>query len=77
MRTGSPIAREKYEQIFDGEWVCVPTRGHLDQCCGCGLVHETDYRRLGGGSLELRRTVKVRATAAVRREKRKREKQKP
>jgi hypothetical protein len=58
--------RTKYHQVIDGEWVRPAARGFKEQCCGCGLVHRTDYRVVDG-AVEFRATVDARATAAVRR----------
>jgi hypothetical protein len=55
-------------QFFDRVWERIPWRGFQNQCCGCGLVHDINFRRGPGGSLEAQFTVNARATAAVRRE---------
>lgn len=55
-----------YEQIIEGEWYRPTMKGHRNQCCGCGLVHVVDYRKLKVG-LEVRVKVDQRATAAARR----------
>lgn len=56
----------KYEQVHDGQWFAVRKRGHKNQCCSCGLVHNIDYR-IKDGLQEIRFTTDRRATAAVRR----------
>ena len=55
-----------YYQVTDGEWTEVPRRGFKEQCCSCGLVHQTDFRVLDG-RFQFRATVDNRATAAARR----------
>ncbi|WP_316234949.1 MULTISPECIES: hypothetical protein [unclassified Bradyrhizobium] len=57
-----------YQQVHDGEWVRPVRRGHLDQCCGCGLVHVVDYV-IEDGILYFRARVDRRLTAAARRAK--------
>lgn len=47
------------------EWV-VPTKRIRDQCCDCGLIHEIEYR-IVGGQVEFRARRHKRATAAARR----------
>jgi len=76
----SPASKKKvkkypdntYYQVIDGEWVDVPWRGFKEQCCSCGLVHIVDYRTVDDNKLQFRATVDNRATAAVRRGKKKR-----
>lgn len=74
----------RYHKTQDGETLVVPLE-HKVACCDCGLVHRVKVEPFrvetigprGGkkvGPLKLRRTVwrDERATAAVRRERRKR-----
>jgi len=56
-----------YYQVIDGEWVSIPWRGFKEQCCGCGLIHKTDYRVIENNTLQFKATVDNRATAAARR----------
>jgi hypothetical protein len=58
--------RTKYIQVEDGEWIEPAMRGYRDQCCGCGLVHVTDFRVVEG-RVQYRAWQDGRATAAVRR----------
>lgn len=59
--------KTEYYWVSDGEWIQIPWKGFKDQCCGCGLVHRTDYRVTKSNTLEFKATVDNRATAAVRR----------
>ena len=58
--------RRTYHQLQDGEWVQPKVKGFKEQCCGCGLVHATEYRVVDG-KIQFRATVDNRATAAARR----------
>ena len=60
-----------YEEVVEGEWVTPKHRGYRHQCCGCGLVHDMDFRVVDGG-VQYRVRVNARATAAVKRAKRSR-----
>lgn len=62
---------DEYEHIEDGKWTRVVARGHENACCDCGLVHKIDYRIARDGALEVRFRRDKRATAALRRKKRK------
>jgi hypothetical protein len=69
----SPIAkvtcmskREKYHQLYDGDWVLISRRGHRHMCCDCALVHIIDMRDVRNGT-EMRFRRDNRATAAARR----------
>lgn len=55
-----------YHQVKEGDWTPIPRRGHRNQCCDCGNVHDIDYREYEG-ALEMRVRVNRRATAAARR----------
>ena len=57
----------KYEQIHDGQWFRPVMKGHLEQCCHCGLVHQTDFKIDKDGKLWMRSKQKPKSTAAVRR----------
>lgn len=58
---------DKYEQIYEGDWIRPKRRGFREQCCDCGLVHDVDFR-IKDGEVEFRISkVNRRATAAVRR----------
>lgn len=56
----------KYFHVKEGDWTAIPRRGHRNQCCDCGSVHDIDYREKDG-ALEMRVKVNGRATAAARR----------
>lgn len=43
----------KYEQVEVGEWIRL-TKRHYDMCCGCGMVHEMEYRVADDGVFEMR-----------------------
>ena len=58
--------RRTYLQITDGEWVEIPWKGFMEQCCGCGLIHKVDYRVVEG-KLQFKCVVDQRATSAARR----------
>lgn len=60
--------RTGYQQLQDGEWVRPVKRGHVDQCCDCGLVHVIDYV-IENGVLYFRARRDPRLTAAARRAK--------
>jgi hypothetical protein len=40
------LPRVKYERVTEGEWFR-PTRKHLEMCCGCGMIHELEYKVVG------------------------------
>jgi len=66
-----------YDQPEAGEWVQPVRHGYKMACCGCGLVHRLDFRALRVGRLrrvviQFRVFLDRRATAAMRRERRKR-----
>ena len=58
---------EKYQQIYDGDWIRPRRKGYREMCCDCGLVHRLDFRIVDGGHIEYRTFVDKRATAAARR----------
>lgn len=62
-----------YEQPKRGQWVQPIRRGYKAACCDCGLVHRVDVR-IRNGRVQFRVARDNRATAAVRREARKKEK---
>ena len=65
MAYGKPIA---------GEWIRPVKRGYKMACCDCGLVHRLDFEhvRWGRGRKILIRAFRdERATAAIRRERKK------
>jgi hypothetical protein len=71
------VTRRKYKPVTAGEWVQPIPRGYQMACCDCGLVHRLDFRvvKYAGGSrtkVQYRADRDNRATAALRREKRKR-----
>jgi hypothetical protein len=67
--------REPYHQIVEGEWIEPVKRGFIHACCGCALVHITDYAIEDGagraGRVLFKTRVDRRLTAAARRANRK------
>lgn len=59
----------KYEDARSDEWFALARRGNKIACCDCGLVHAVDVR-LRGRTVEVRFARDERATAAIRRGKR-------
>ncbi len=60
----------KYYQVHDDEWIRMSFKKQKEQCCGCGLVHVSDYKIVMVGKtkhLYAKSKVDNRATAAVRR----------
>lgn len=72
--------RPKHAKAVAGAWEPIGSRMHFDVCCDCGLVHKSQFKVLivatTGGRTSARLFQRVwrdeRATAAKRREKRKR-----
>lgn len=65
----------RYRMEFSGEWVRPIKRGYKMACCDCGLVHRVEFAHVPYGSgrkIIFRVWRDERATAAKRREKRKR-----
>lgn len=60
------MPRQRYQQIYDGDWNRVTMRKQRERCCDCGKVHDIDYRMVDG-HLEIRTTSNERATKAARR----------
>lgn len=52
-------------QIYDGSWYALSTFSR-DICCGCGLVHDTEFK-LENGKIMFRATVNQRETRKHRR----------
>lgn len=48
------MAKRAYEQVIVGEWFA-PTKRHVEKCCGCGIIHELEYR-INEGQIEVRVT---------------------
>lgn len=68
-----------YANPKPGEWIRPVKRGYKLCCCDCGLVHKIDFRHVKWGrgrKIQFRCFRDERATAAVRREMRKKEKTK-
>ncbi len=64
------MGRVKYYHVEDGEWFrVILDKVNREQCCECGLVHDTEFRKVGN-HIEWRSAVNKRATAAARRYKR-------
>jgi len=61
---------DEYEPGPDGwsDWVLPVQTGYRMACCGCGLVHEVDYRVMNKQA-EWRMRIDRRATANMRRRK--------
>lgn len=51
-------------QLWDGSWYKLDD-GYLHECCGCGLVHNVDYK-LDNGSIFMRWKVNDRETKKAR-----------
>jgi len=62
----------KYSQAIEGEWFDLDPENNRIACCDCGLVHSEDYRVVGG-VIQCRSRRDKRKTAAIRRERKKRE----
>lgn len=64
-----------YLQIEEGDWIEPTLKGFVHQCCGCGLVHITDYavvdrrteKRVRGVAVQFKLKIDNRRTAASRR----------
>ena len=61
-----------YTRPKNGEWVQPIRKGYRMACCDCGLVHTMDFR-VHNGAIQFRASRNERSTAAMRRERRKRE----
>lgn len=66
----------RYHRPRRGEWVQPIRRGYKMACCDCGLVHRLDFRVVNG-RVQFRVFRDNRATAAKRREERKRSNRTP
>jgi hypothetical protein len=56
----------RYERPAENEWVQPIRRGYRMGCCDCGLVHQLDFRVVGG-RVQFRVRRDNRSTALVRR----------
>ena len=63
------MSASEYEEAEDGVWIRPVARGHRHACCDCDLVHVVDYRITEDGAVEFRARRDNRATAAMRRKK--------
>lgn len=66
--------RRRYDSPSAGEWVRPVRQGYRMACCDCGLVHRIDFAHIpyGSGRKVIFRVWRdERATAAMRRERRK------
>lgn len=68
------MARRQYDDYEPGpdgwcDWVHPVQTGYRMACCGCGLVHEVDYRVNAENQAEWRMRIDRRATANMRRRK--------
>lgn len=61
--------RSRYQQIWDGEWYPLPKSWDL-ACCDCNLVHGITIRVRDGKAM-YQMVVNKRATAALRRHRKK------
>ena len=64
-----------YKPAKDGQWIAPVKRGYKMACCDCGLVHTLDFEHIPRGrgrKIIFRAWRDERATAAIRREKKKR-----
>lgn len=61
-----------YPQVTEGQWVNPVQEGYKMACCDCGLVHRLDFKVAEDGFVSLRAFRDNRATAAIRRERKKR-----
>lgn len=64
--------KSKYEQAKSGKWIWPKRRGYKMICCDCGLVHKIDFALDHKSRILVRFWRDKRATAAIRREARKR-----
>ena len=59
--------KSEYYHVTDGEWVEIPMRNHMDQCCDCGLIHRMNFRINAKGRIEVQAFRDARATNGARR----------
>jgi len=64
--------RRKYDHPSAGDWVLPVRRGYRLACCDCGLTHIVNFR-VKNRRVEVQFFLDNRATAAKRRERRKRQ----
>jgi len=62
--------RRLYPSVAAGEWVQPIRHGYRMRCCDCGLVHRLQFR-IEGDRVQFRAWRDNRATAAIRRKRRK------
>ena len=55
-----------YYQVSDGEWIEIPMRNLMDQCCDCGLIHRMNFRINAKGRIEMQAFRDARATNGAR-----------
>lgn len=60
------MSRQKYDQVYEGDWVRINKSGHKIACCGCGLVHKFKFK-IENGKLFLKAYRDNRATGQIRR----------
>ena len=65
--------RKSYDHVKSGEWVKPHMTGYKMACCDCGLVHTINFRVTKKGRVLFQAFRNNRSTAAVRRERKKRE----
>ncbi len=59
----------KYDHPKEGEWIQPVEKGYKLRCCDCGLVHKIDFE-IFKGNIQFRMWRDDRATAQIRRHKR-------
>ena len=65
--------RQRYDEVTGTEWWALARQGNKVACCSCGLVHTVDYRlNKKKKCIEVRFARDERATAALRRENKRR-----
>jgi hypothetical protein len=62
----------RYLQVDADTWIQPVRRGYRMACCDCGLVHELDFR-IRDGRVQVRARRNNRATAAMRRTRKRRD----
>ena len=58
--------KSEYYQVSDGEWIEIPMRNLMDQCCDCGLIHRMNFRINAKGRIEMQAFRDARATNGAR-----------
>jgi hypothetical protein len=66
-RKPAKAGRSEYYHVTDGEWIEIPMRNLMDQCCDCGLIHRMNFRINTKGRIEVQAFRDARATNGARR----------